>query len=197
MISEWEGRRQFEFWQTYLFGDLGGLPGSYLAGLRYMSGSTGESFMFLPAISGLIRPRVVILKSVLLELGDLPEQVLEAVDGRFVVSWENANDRGLGLADWGTPGIEHSNCGTGGNVLLMLTGDFVRAPPTLSLTPSVNRLSERMFDVCSLTKVMSFEGADCAVIVLIVDRKVTESLLEEGYCCFGYSNPVVPCFDLP
>ena len=51
-----------------------------------MSGSTGESFMFLPAISGLIRPRVVILKSVLLELRDLPEQVLEVVDGRFVVS---------------------------------------------------------------------------------------------------------------
>jgi hypothetical protein len=44
---------------------------------------------------------------------------------------------------------------------------------------------------------MSFEGAGRAVIILIVDRKVTESLLEEGYCCFVYSNPVVPCFDLP
>jgi hypothetical protein len=57
-----------------------------------MSGSTGESFMFLPAISGLIRQRVVILKSVLLELRDLPEEMLDAVDGRFVVSWEHAND---------------------------------------------------------------------------------------------------------
>jgi hypothetical protein len=107
-----------------------------------MSGSTGESFMFLPAISGLIRPRVVILKSVLLELRDLPEQVLEAVDGRFVVSWENANDRVLGLAEWGTLGFERSNCGTGGKDLWMLTGDFVRAPSALSLTPSINGLLE-------------------------------------------------------
>jgi hypothetical protein len=131
-----------EFRQTYVFGDLAGLPGSYLAGLRYMSGSMGESFMFLPAISGLIRPRVVILKSVLLELRDLPEQMLEAVDGRFVVSWENANDGVFGLAEWGTLGIDGSSCGTGGNDLLMLTGDFVRTLPTLSLTPSINRLLE-------------------------------------------------------
>jgi hypothetical protein len=80
---------------------------------------------------------------------------------------------------------------------LMLTGDVVRTPPTLSLTLSINRLLERIVDVCSLAKVMSFEGADRAVIILIVDRKVTESLLKEGHCCFGYSNPVVSCFDFP
>src|SRR5947209_4829743 len=98
-----------------------------------MSGSIRESFMFLPAISGLIKSRVVILKSALLKLRDLPEQMLEGVDGRFVVSWENANDGALGLAGWGTLEIERSNCGAGGNVLLMLAGNFVRAPPTLSL----------------------------------------------------------------
>ena len=64
-----------------------------------MSGSTGESLMFLPAISGLIKPRAVILKSVLLELRDLPEQMLDAVDGGFVVSWEHANDEDFGLAE--------------------------------------------------------------------------------------------------
>ena len=62
----------------------------------------------------------------------------------------------------------------------MLTGDFVRVPSTLSLTPSINRLLERIFDVCRLAKVMSFEGADRVVIVLIVDRKVVESLWRRG-----------------
>jgi hypothetical protein len=152
-----------------------------------MSGSTGESFMSLPAISGLIRPRVVILKSVLLELRDLAEEMLDAVDGRFVVSWEHANDGVLALAEWGTLGIERSSSGIGGNALLMLTGDSDRAPPTLSLAPSIDRSLERIFDVCSLGKEISFEGANHAVIVLMLGRKVTESLLEEDDCCFGYS----------
>jgi hypothetical protein len=152
-----------------------------------MSGSTGESFMFLPATPGLIRPRVVILKSVLLELRDLPEEMLDAVDGRFVVSWEHANDGVLALAEWGTWGIERSSSGTGGNALLMLTGDFDRVPPTSSLAPPINRLLEGIFDVCSLGKAISFEGANHAVIVLILGRKVTESLLEENNCCFGCS----------
>ena len=150
-----------------------------------MSGSTGESFMFLPATPGLIRPRVVILKSVLLELRDLPEEMLDAVDGRFVVSWEHANDGVLALAEWGTLEIERSSSGTGGNALLMLTGDFDRAPPTLSLAPSINRSLERIFDLWSLGKVISFEGANHAVIVLILGRKVTESFLEGDDCCFG------------
>jgi hypothetical protein len=51
-----------------------------------MSGSTGESATFRPAISGLTKPRVIILKSVLLELRDLPEDTLHAVEGRFVLS---------------------------------------------------------------------------------------------------------------
>jgi len=152
-----------------------------------MSGSTGESFMFLPAISGLIRHRVVILKSVLLELRDLPEEMLDAVDGRFVVSWEHANDWVLALAEWGTLGIKRSSSGIGGNALLILTGDFDRAPPTLSLAPSINRSSERIFDACRLGKAISFEGANHVVIVLILGRKVTESLLEEDDCCFGCS----------
>jgi hypothetical protein len=151
-----------------------------------MSGSTGESFMFLPAISGLIRPRVVILKSVLLELRDLPEEMLDAVDGRLVVSWEHTNDGVLALAEWGTLEIERSSGGTGGNTLLILTGDFDRAP-TLPLAPSTNRSLERILDVCSLAKVISFEEANRAVIVLILDRKVTESLLEDDDCCFGCS----------
>jgi hypothetical protein len=153
-----------------------------------MSGSTGESFTFLPAIYGLIRPRVVILKSVLLELRDLPEETLDAVDGRFVVSWEHANDGVLAFAEWSTLEVERSSGGTGGNALLILTGDFDRSTPTLSFAPSINRSLERIFDVCSLAKVMSFEGAKRAVIVLVLDRKVTESLLEEeDDCCFGCS----------
>ena len=152
-----------------------------------MSGSTGDSFISLPAMSGLIRPRVVILKSALLELRDLPEEMLDAVDGRFVVSWEHANDGVLGLAEWGTLGIERSSNGIGGNALLVLTGDFDRAPPTLSLALLINRSLERIFDVCSLGKEISFEGANHAVIVLILGRKVTESLLEEDDCCFGCS----------
>ena len=79
--------------------------------------------------------------------------------------------------------------------MLMLTGDFDRTPPTLLLAPSINRLLKRIFEVCSLAKVMSFEGANCAVIVVIVDRTVMESLIGEGHCYFGCSNPVIPYFD--
>jgi hypothetical protein len=72
--------------KTYVLGDMGGFPGSYLAGFKYMSGSTGDSATFRPAISGLTSPRVMILNSVLLELRDLPEEMLEDAEGRFVVA---------------------------------------------------------------------------------------------------------------
>jgi hypothetical protein len=83
---------------------------------------------------------VVILKSVLLELRDLPGQMLDAVDGRFVVSWEHVDDRVFGLAEWGTLETECSSGRTGGNVMLVLTGDVVRTLFTLSLAPSISRL---------------------------------------------------------
>ena len=82
-----------------------------------MSGSTGVSVKFRPAMSGLTRPRVTILKSVLLELRDLPEEKLDAVEGRVVVSWECANDGVVALADWAVLRIELFSGGTGGNAL--------------------------------------------------------------------------------
>jgi hypothetical protein len=82
-----------------------------------MSGSAGDSVIFRPAISGLTNPRVMILNSVLLELRDLPEETLHAVDGRFVVSSECANGDDFVLADWDGLEIELSCDGTGGSAL--------------------------------------------------------------------------------
>ncbi len=52
-----------------------------------MSGSlTGEKAVRRPPKSGLIKARVILLNSALLDVRDRPDEKLDAADGRFVVS---------------------------------------------------------------------------------------------------------------